>query len=341
MRDYSLLGAESRLAEERGLVSATWYQPVIPRARLKELMQRRDGPATRFTLLWFALLVGFGVGAFLARHSWWVVPLLAVYGVLYGSASDSRWHEMGHGTAFRTPWKNAFVYNVACFMIMREPTLWRWSHARHHTDSIIVGRDPEIVAMRPPRLLSLMVNFFNLTNVPKAVVKLVLHALGRVSPEERTFIPETEVGTLAKTARVWLSIHAAVIALAIVTHSIWPVLLVGPLPSMYGGWFTLFTGLTQHVGLAEDVLDHRLNTRTVSMNPAFRFLYSNMNYHLEHHLFPLVPYYSLPALHLELRAQTPPPYPSTWSAYREIIPTLWRQRRDPTWCVARSLPAPS
>ena len=26
-------------------------------------------------------------------------------------------------------------------------------------------------------------------------------------------------------------------------------------------------GLTQHAGLAEDVLDHRLNCRTVYMNP--------------------------------------------------------------------------
>ena len=37
-----------------------------------------------------------------------------------------------------------FVYMV------RNPVEWRWSHARHHTDTIIVGRDPEIVAMRPP-----------------------------------------------------------------------------------------------------------------------------------------------------------------------------------------------
>ena len=39
-------------------------------------------------------------------------------------------------------------------------------------------------------------------------------------------------------------------------------MLVG-LPSFYGAWLTSVTGLTQHVGLAEDVLDHRLNSRTV------------------------------------------------------------------------------
>ena len=51
-------------------------------------------------------------------------------------------------------------------------------------------------------------------------------------------------------------------------------------------------GNTQHAGLAENVLDHRLNCRTVYMNPLNRYLYWNMNYHVEHHMFPLVPYHA-------------------------------------------------
>ena len=89
------------------------------------------------------------------------------YGVLYGSASDSRWHECGHGTAFKTHWMNDAVYQIASFMMMREPTVWRWSHTRHHTDTIIVGRDPEIVAMRPPDLLGIVRQLLRLTNVPQ------------------------------------------------------------------------------------------------------------------------------------------------------------------------------
>ena len=35
-------------------------------------------------------------------------------------------------------------------MVMRESVVWRWSHTRHHSDTIIVGRDPEIQVSRPP-----------------------------------------------------------------------------------------------------------------------------------------------------------------------------------------------
>ena len=36
-------------------------------------------------------------------------------------------------------------------MLLREPTMWRWSHVRHHSDTIIVGRDPEVLFTRPFR----------------------------------------------------------------------------------------------------------------------------------------------------------------------------------------------
>src|SRR5690606_10279517 len=103
------------------------------------------------------------------------------------------------------------------------------------------------------------------------------------------------------------------------------------LPSWYGTWLVVFFGMTQHAGLQEDVLDHRLNSRTVYMNPVFRFLYSNMNYHVEHHIFPTVPYHALPALHAEVKEHLAPATPSTFAAFRELLAALRRQAVDPTY----------
>lgn len=39
------------------------------------------------------------------------------------------------------------------------------------------------------------------------------------------------------------------------------------------------------------------HTRTVTSNLVVSFLMCNLNYHLEHHLFPGVPWYNLPRVH--------------------------------------------
>jgi fatty acid desaturase len=339
-RDYSLTGAEGGLAQARGLVAAEWYASPIARKRMKELMRRSDQPALRDTAIWLgAMALSGGLGAWF-WGSWAAVPFFLCYGVLYGSASDSRWHECGHGTAFRTRWMNDVVYYIASFMIMREPTVWRWSHARHHTDTLIVGRDPEIVAMRPPRLAKILANFFGLVDVPIACRLMLLHAGGRLTAEERTFIPETEQPKVFLIARVWLALYAATAALCVAMGSILPAMLIG-LPRLYGAWHHVLTGLTQHAGLAEDTLDHRLNSRTVHLNSISRFVYWNMNYHVEHHMFPMVPYHALPALHEAMKGDCPPAYAGLWAAYREIVPAVLRQLRDPTHFVRRTLPGGS
>jgi fatty acid desaturase len=229
------------------------------------------------------------------------------------------------------------VYNIASFMVFREPTVWRWSHTRHHTDTIIVGRDPEIAVMRPADVLAIIFNIFGLKTAFHGFKMLVLHTAGRLGAEEATFIPEMERSKVFRTARIWLGIYALVILACILTRSILPAMYVG-LPTLYGSWLQLAFGLTQHAGLDEDVLDHRLNSRTVIMNPVLQFLYWNMNYHIEHHMFPMVPYHALPKLHEIIKADCPRPYPSLFAAYREIIPTVLRQAKDPTYFVRRELP---
>ena len=330
-RDYSLTGEESRRAVERGLAEAEWYRPPIDPDRLHELMARNNRRAARDTIMWLALLAAAGTAAWFALGSWWAVPAFAAYGALYGGASDSRWHEMGHGTAFRTGWLNDVVYYLASFMLLRQPTLWRWSHARHHTDTIIVGRDAEIIFPRPTSRWTMLSTFLGLRVVPPMVIRTVKHAFGRVDDDARDFVPDDEIPKLIWESRIYTAILVGVVAWCVAIGSIVPALYIGILPSMYGAWLLVFFGLQQHAGLQEDVLDHRLNSRTVYMNPFFRFLYSNMNYHVEHHIFPTVPYHALPALHEEVKDHLAPPTPNSIAAYREILTTLPKQAKDTSY----------
>ncbi len=340
LSDYSLIGKDTPLALEKGLVEARWYASPVSKAKMRELLERRDGPAIRDTLIWFALLFAFGLGGYLLWGTWWAIIPFAIYGVLYASVSDSRWHESSHGTAFKTDWMNNALYEIASFMVRRESVPWRWSHTRHHSDTIIVGWDPEIAVPRPANLRAVCLNFFNLIVVPKYVRTVALHCVGKITPEERTYIPETEFGKVFVRARLYVLIYASVFALPIFTGSLLP-LMFFVLPNFYGTWLTVIYGLTQHAGLAENVLDHRLNCRTVYMNWIHRYLYWNMGYHIEHHMFPLVPYHALPKLHELIKADMPTPYNGLLEAYREIVPALLRQAKDPTYYVQRQLPAPT
>ena len=337
--DYSLTGVNAAAAVERGLAEADWYQCPVPRAEMRKLLERRDGPAIRDTILWFALILASGYATYVLWGSWWAILPYLIYATLYGSTSDSRWHESEHGTAFRTDWMNRALYEIASFMVMRESVLWRWSHTRHHSDTIIVGRDPEIAVPRPPNLKKMALGIFNLPNYRRYFTQILNHACGRMLPDEKTYIPESEFPKIHFRARIYVLIYASVIALSLCTRSILPLMFVG-LPNIFGTWLMLVYGYTQHAGLAENVLDHRLNCRTVYMNPIHRYLYWNMNYHVEHHMFPLVPYHNLPRLHALVKHDMPKPYGSIAEAFREIIPTILRQVKDPGYYVRRKLPPP-
>ncbi|QGQ96108.1 fatty acid desaturase [Paenibacillus psychroresistens] len=336
-RNYSITGPENQKAQDLGLATADWYATPIPRARMKELMKRRNGPAIRDTIIWFGALALFGYLAYLSWGSWWSIPAFLAYGILYTSPGDSRWHECGHGTAFKTPWMNEVIYQIASFFVLRSATPWRWSHTRHHTDTIIVGRDPEIAAERPPIYRILLMQIFHLYGGPVEIKRFILHVFGKLDTPEKEYIPASQQRKTFWESRIYMLIILGTITACILTGSLLPAMFI-VLPSFYGNVLALLFGVSQHLGLYEDVLDHRLNSRTMYLNPVFRFLYWNMNYHVEHHMFPMVPYHALPKLHKEMLYDIPTPRSSLFAALKEVINALIKQKHNPAFVVEKPLP---
>ena len=341
-RDYGLSGGNQDAVKLDGVriesrVEGQWWKPKLTRQQMREIMQRRDRPALWHFGLWFVLI---GVSAYLAAISWgtwWAFPAFLIYGTIYTS-SDSRWHETGHGTPFRTHWLNEIVYYIASFMAIREAYMWRWSHSRHHTHTYFVGRDPEIQVQRPADLLKILLDFFYLRSGPPEVWRLVRNAFGRPNPDVLDFVPQRELPKMYWSSRIHLAIIGAFAVWSLAIGSFLPMMFV-LLPRFYGGWLQQLLSLPQHAGLGEDTYDHRENTRTVYVNPVFAFLYVNMQYHTEHHLMPMTPFHALPKLHEAVKDQMPPAYKSLWEAYRELIPALIKQATgDPGYRVMRPIP---
>ena len=134
--DYSLVGKNTALAIQQGLAEATWYTSPVPRDKMRELLQREDGPpcgTPSYGSLCSSSPAPPGVALW---GTWWAILPFLAYGAIYASTSDSRWHECGHGTAFKTDWMNNALYEIASFMV----------HAR--IQCLGAGATPGITATR-------------------------------------------------------------------------------------------------------------------------------------------------------------------------------------------------
>ena len=111
-------------------------------------------------------------------------------------------------------------------------------------------------------------------------------------------------------------------------------------PRYWGNIIELFNQ-TQHIGLPEDIKDHRYTTRSVRFNPIFSFLYWHMEYHVEHHMFPSVPSYNLPKLSNLIKDQLPKANTSLYDAYKEILPAIVKQHKDNSYHILKEVPSSS
>ena len=142
-RDYSLTGPRYRTMPR----NTTWSPPSgirrrSRRKRLKELMQRSNGPAIRDTadlvrrLRRSPAASPSGSGRPCGRS-----PSSSPMACSMARLSDSRWHECSHGTAFKTPWMNDVIYHHRLLH----------DHARAHRLALEPHAPPHRHADRRPR----------------------------------------------------------------------------------------------------------------------------------------------------------------------------------------------
>lgn len=329
--------------------AAMFWRPDLDVEFLQKLMQRRDDRPLFDFVSWLLALAVFATGIIRFRNTWLVWPCLFVYGLLYGTACGGREHETGHGTCFKTPMMNRFFYYLTCFFRLMLPVRREDFHAAHHRETASKVLDPEIVQPSPPNWRALILNVFMIESVVRNLYAIGCHACGIPAPGSYHGQDATNNGSVPSkplmppmhsiiTARIYLSVLALVVAVACYIKDPLPLILVGPLPLMYGGWLGSFFSLSQHAGLIFDVPDHRATTRTIYMNPVLRWMYMNMNYHIEHHVLPRVPYYNLPMLHEAIKDQCAPANSSCREALVEILSAMWKQREDPSYYIKRDLP---
>jgi fatty acid desaturase len=103
------------------------------------------------------------------------------------------------------------------------------------------------------------------------------------------------------------------------------------IPLLIAGQLSNVRGLAEH-GLMSTGNEF-IDTRTVISNPFVSLMMCNLNYHLEHHLFPGIPWYNLPKIHEllkeEFRAAGSSVYRSYMAFMWDFVLTTWKKRIVP------------
>ncbi len=89
------------------------------------------------------------------------------------------------------------------------------------------------------------------------------------------------------------------------------------MPLLVAGQIANLRGIAEH-GMTTGG-NEMTDTRTVATNPVLSFLMCNINYHIEHHLYPGVPWYNLPKVHKLLQEEYQSAGSSVYTSYLDFM----------------------
>jgi len=330
-------------------VEIDWYRIPLNKATLTELNRRSDLKATLQLAgqLGLLTLTGglaiYGVG----RWPWTVIVTLVFTHSTFFHFLLNGFHELCHGNVFRTRVLNEAALKLVSALSLHHYVLFQESHKRHHRYTLHPPYDSEVVLPirfeLVPLLKSVFVNFRSFWIIGDHI----RFARGIIThPWHEQLFPESKPDLrrkLVNWSRITLAVHAGIVALSIVlaatVHPRWLLLPVLTTFARWGGrWLNVLLNDTQHVGLSDKVPDFRLCARSIQINPFLGFIYWQMQYHIEHHMYAAVPFYNLPKLSRLIRHELPEPPRGILATWRQIAAIQRRQREDPDYCYVPELP---
>jgi len=306
--------------------SSTWFIPIIDKKKLKVLSKRKDWPGLVHFTIYYASLLLFGYLSYFFWGSLLFFLFFFIYSTIY-TFVVANWHETVHKTAFRNRKINEFFYYLSCFQSHSEPLSLRWSHSFHHSNTLQTEDlyDHEIEVKRPTDLFRFFLKFIPLTDFiyihQSPFVNIIKLSLGIMSPSIKITCPKDQWKKIILNSRIYILLWLVIIVFSYLINSWLPILFYF-LPTFVGRPIHFAVNVTQHLAAKLDTKDHRLSTHTVLLNPILSFYYWHMEYHIEHHLFPMVPSYNLKKLRKEIDSQLPKPFYGLFHFYKKVLPYL-------------------
>ncbi len=334
-----------------------WYRCKVDKAVMSELMKSSDWLGLRQCLLQLGLFVlttalTYAAWLHIDQANWpWMIPVFLVALFIHGTLSSflglgGPGHELSHKTPFKSKAMNEFFLKVYGFIAWTDVVGFRPSHVKHHQVTVHHDLDGEVVLpqkidFRDWKFLVWIFGF----NFPAAynnIKDFVKRSFGIIDfPWYQKVMPEENV-KLRQEHKNWARFVLTgqiILAVAFVATGNWPLVFLVNFGNYWFGWLTVLCGMPQHMGMQPDVPDFRRCCRTYTCSWLPAFLYWNMQYHVEHHMYPAVPFYNLPKLRKAMEHDLPPATHGLWATWREIFQTLEKQKADPNYFHAPPIPS--
>ncbi len=269
------------------------FLSALPPELRQRMTARSDAAGLRHLALHLAAILVCGTLIALRLPGWWL--LMPVQGVLIVFLFTLE-HECTHRTPFASERLSDWVGRF-CGLALVLPFEWfRWFHLAHHRWTNLPGKDPELASPKPERLGAWL---WHVSGLPYWGAGLRLMAALTLGRAEGDYLPENSRPRIIREAR-WMALIYACLAASLIWSPL--VLWVWVVPVLLGQPVLRLYLLAEH-GDCPQVANMFQNTRTTFTNRLLRFLAWNMPYHVEHHVWPAVPFHRLPEVHALMREE--------------------------------------
>jgi fatty acid desaturase len=210
-------------------------------------------------------------------------------------------HEFYHNTVFTNKSVNKAIYRILLFFNLINYDYNSVSHKIHHSYNSDDEKDSEKTIEKITFLDLFFLFTINLPSLFSRIKNLILNSLN-IFPKSavNSYIDDNLRFKIKKTARTILIIHISIFVFVSSFLNFYYYFLLFIAPFTFN-FLSNMIGRAQHYQLAHNSNDTFQNTRTIRMNFLLEFLNWNMNYHIEHHINPAIPFYNLPKFHKKIR----------------------------------------
>ena len=297
---------------------------LIDKKELKPYLKRNNSSAVIHLFFHLSLIIFTGLLLFFTLGTVFQYLVIVIHGIFIAFLYAGM-HECIHKTAFKNRFLNEFVGHFIGFILLRSFLNGRYRHVAHHTYTQHPKKDPDIVSF-PNGYLNYLKHITSLTIWIRLLDNIFRHTLGILNHQEKEYIPSSEIPYLIRESRLMMIGYIVIAAISLFFSSYF-ILIYWIIPRLIGEPFLRLIRMVEHTG-KEETANMIKNTRTSHASNFLKFIYWNMPFHVEHHLYANVPFYRLKKFHNIIKTHTREFEPSVLSVHLEILKQIWINKKN-------------